>query len=127
MFKKLVFFSLGFTTAFSLAMEKPHQEWLRKRKEIIMSSQKGSLIIPIVDSTTVLDIKKQMKKRSGIPIYMQKIDAEWTNWWTLNYIKNSATLLTDDAHIKNDIELHNTYVFRLFLQSRRQVQAENGN
>ena len=46
----------------------------------------------------------------------------------LGYMKHSATLLAaDDAHIKDDIELHNTDVFRLFLQLRRKPQTENGN
>jgi hypothetical protein len=59
MFKKLLFFSLGFATASSLAMEKPGKEWVREKKEIVVSSQKGCFIVPIVDSTTVLDVKNK--------------------------------------------------------------------
>jgi hypothetical protein len=70
-----------------------------------------------------------MKKRAGTPIYMQKIDAKRTNWcWqTTNYIKNSTTSLADAARIKDAMEFYNTDMFQLYLQLRRQAQAENGN
>jgi hypothetical protein len=58
MFKKLLFFSFGFATMSSLAMDMEYRKpWVQRAQFIKVSSMKINAKIPINHSTTVLDVK----------------------------------------------------------------------
>jgi hypothetical protein len=128
MFKQLLFFSLCFATASSLAMDMEYRKpWVQRAKFIKVSSMKINAKIPINHSTTVLDVKKQLEKNEGIPTEQQSIEAIWPNLWTLGYMRYNSGPLFNDILIKDAMDFYNTNTFRLWLQLRHETPAENNN
>ena len=127
MLKKLYILScLATLPVFGMKTEKSLmiKPWVNDANQVCVQSIKTSFDIKIDDTTTLLDLKKELEKSEGISVNSLAITPIYRSAWNLWLIQKMGPKLDDAVNIKKIMNEYNTARFMMWLKLNKTLSND---
>ena len=117
--KKLILIVAGLVSAPVFAMQsQPLKPWVVAATQVRVTHPQLNVKLPVMNSTTIQDLKNNLLDREGIPVDQQLLRPHTPKWF---FRTDVGPILSDSVKVKDAMSQYNTGVLGLYLTLQRRV------